>query len=99
MRDRAADVGHSTSERARQAGHGVAEQAGRAQNAIAQVMREQPLIVGAVGLTIGAIIGASLPRSRKEDEVMGEASDSICRFHPVHQTDYGAWRRALPPMT
>ena len=75
MRDRAADVGHSTSERARQAGHGVAEQAGRAQNAIAQVMREQPLIVGAVGLTIGAIIGASLPRSRKEDEVMGEASD------------------------
>ena len=77
MRDRATDVGHSTAERARQAGHGVAEQAGRTQNAIAQLIREQPLIVGAVGLAIGAIFGASLPRSRREDEFMGEASDSL----------------------
>ena len=77
MRDRATDVGHSTAERARRAGDGVAEQAGRTQNAIAQLIREQPLIVGALGLAIGAIFGASLPRSRREDEFMGEASASF----------------------
>ena len=73
----ATDVGHSTAERARRAGDGVAEQAGRTQNAIAQLIREQPLIVGALGLAIGAIFGASLPRSRREDEFMGEASASF----------------------
>ena len=52
-------------------------------------MREQPLIVGAVGLTIGAIIGASLPRSRKEDEVMGEASDSFKAAHSKQRSANG----------
>ncbi|HEX5845992.1 MAG TPA: DUF3618 domain-containing protein [Rhodoplanes sp.] len=73
MRDLASDVGRGTAERARQAGHGIAEQAGRAQNAFSQLIREQPLVAGAIGLAIGAIIGASLPRSRREDKVMGEA--------------------------
>ena len=77
MRDLASDVGRGTAERARQAGHGIAEQAGRAQNAFSQLIREQPLVAGAIGLAIGAIIGASLPRSRREDEVMGEASESV----------------------
>ncbi len=77
MRDLASDVGRGTAERARQAGHGIAEQAGRAQNAFSQLIREQPLVAGAIGLAIGAIIGASLPRSRREDELMGEASESV----------------------
>ena len=77
MRDRAFDVGRSTAARASQAGQSVAEQAGRAQNAISELIREQPLIVGAIGLAIGAVIGASLPRSRREDELMGEASASL----------------------
>jgi len=77
MRDLASDVGRDTAERARQTGHGIAEQAGRAQNAFSQLVREQPLVVGAIGLAIGAIIGASLPRSRHEDELMGEASESV----------------------
>lgn len=55
----------------------MAEQAGQAQNAILQLIGEQPVIVGAIGLAIGAVIGASLPRSRREDELMGEASESL----------------------
>lgn len=77
VRDRAADVGRGTAERARQASQNVADQAGRAQNAISQLIREQPLIVGAVGLALGAIIGAVLPRTRREDEMMGERSDQF----------------------
>ncbi|MGZ8369409.1 MAG: hypothetical protein ACXWVK_12070, partial [Rhodoplanes sp.] len=77
MRDLASDAGRGTAERARQAGHGIAGQAGRAQNAFSQLVREQPLVAGAIGLAIGAIIGASLPRSRREDELMGDASESL----------------------
>ena len=73
----AADLGRNTAERARQAGHGVADQATRAQNAVSRLIEEQPLIVGAVGLAIGAAIGAWLPPSRREDELMGETSNSV----------------------
>ena len=61
-----------------------------AQNAITQFIREQPLIVGAVGLTTGAIIGASLPLAvavefdpeeeperRSTGEILSEASGRI----------------------
>jgi hypothetical protein len=39
--------------------------------------QEQPLIVGAVGIAIGAAVATLLPRTRTEDSLMGEASDSI----------------------
>lgn len=89
VRDFASEVGRSTAERARHAGESVARQAGRAQSAATQIIREQPLIVGAVGLALGAIIGAMLPRSRREDELMGEASDH------VKQSATGAAREQL----
>ena len=77
MRDRASAVGRSTAARASQAGQSVTGQARRAQNTISQLIHEQPLIVGAIGLAIGAVIGTGLPRSRREDELMGEASASL----------------------
>ena len=76
-RNRAADFGRSTAERARQTGHNAADHAARAQNAISQLIEEQPFIVGAVGLAIGAAMGAWLPRSRREDDLMGETSDAL----------------------
>jgi hypothetical protein len=40
------------------------------------IVREQPLVLGAIGLAVGAMLGAGLPRTREEDELlMGEASD------------------------
>jgi Protein of unknown function (DUF3618) len=39
--------------------------------------QEQPLIVGALGIAIGAAVATLLPRTRTEDSLMGEASDSI----------------------
>ncbi|MBC9179670.1 DUF3618 domain-containing protein [Pseudoroseomonas ludipueritiae] len=38
---------------------------------------EQPLLLGALGLALGAVIGALLPRTRTEDRLMGEASDAV----------------------
>ena len=43
----------------------------------ADFAQEQPLIVGALGIAIGAAAATLLPRTRTEDALMGETSDSI----------------------
>ena len=40
-------------------------------------MQEQPLAAGALGLAAGALIGALLPSTRSEDELVGSHADSI----------------------
>jgi hypothetical protein len=40
-------------------------------------MKEQePLILGVLGLAVGALVGAALPRSETEDRLIGNASDA-----------------------
>ncbi len=39
------------------------------------MLEEQPLVMGALALAAGAAIGGALPRTRTEDEYMGEYSD------------------------
>ena len=41
------------------------------------LMSEQPLLVAAMGVALGAVIAAALPKSKIEDELMGEASDAV----------------------
>jgi len=52
-----------------------ATQRGRSQ--IGDLYDKQPLLVGALGLAIGAAIGAIAPRTRTEDDLMGEHSDHL----------------------
>ena len=73
----ASEVGRSTARGARYAGRSIAEQAGHAQSTIGWLAREQPLVLGAIGLAIGALVGTGLPRTRREDEIMGETSDQL----------------------
>jgi ElaB/YqjD/DUF883 family membrane-anchored ribosome-binding protein len=40
---------------------------------------EQPLLLGALGIALGAALGALLPRTETEDRLMGETSDSVTR--------------------
>lgn len=40
-------------------------------------VEKHPLVAGGVGLLIGALFAASLPRSRVENELFGEASDEL----------------------
>ena len=42
-----------------------------------RMAEEQPLLMGALGLAIGAALGAVLPRTRTEDELMGRTSDEL----------------------
>jgi hypothetical protein len=43
----------------------------------AELAREQPLLVAAVGLALGAAVAACLPRTETEDALAGEASDAV----------------------
>jgi hypothetical protein len=38
---------------------------------------DQPMLLGALGLAVGAALGAALPESETEDRLMGEASDAV----------------------
>lgn len=49
----------------------------RARGGYDSMMRDYPLALGAVGLAIGAVVAAALPRTRKEDELMGEQRDRL----------------------
>ncbi|WP_019342338.1 DUF3618 domain-containing protein [Stutzerimonas stutzeri] len=69
-RSRASDSGRQASARLR----GGAD---RARGGFNQLLQEQPLALGAIGIALGALIAASVPPSRREDEMLGEASDRM----------------------
>ncbi|MGZ8273290.1 MAG: DUF3618 domain-containing protein [Burkholderiaceae bacterium] len=47
----------------------------RARAGVSHVIDEQPLVLGALGLAVGAALGAMLPRTESEDEWLGDVSD------------------------
>ena len=62
---------------ARNAGNEARQTARRAQNGLQRMINDNPLLVGAAALLIGAVIGASLPETETEHEWMGETRDSV----------------------
>src|SRR5215217_8197471 len=63
-----------TAERTRQQASYAARQFKDTTNSL---LNEQPLLVAAIGVAVGAAIAAALPKSKLEDELMGEASDAV----------------------
>jgi hypothetical protein len=41
------------------------------------LVNEQPLALGAIGLAIGALLGAAAPRTRMEEQTIGQASRNL----------------------
>ena len=72
-----ADATTGVRDRARQAVESGRRQAQRARRGYDYMLREQPLALGAIGLAVGALIAAAVPRTRQEDEWMGEARDRL----------------------
>jgi hypothetical protein len=75
-------------ERVHQLSHGVRENisrvssmgrhgAVRARSGFEYLLNEQPLVLGAVGIALGAALAAGLPRTQREDELLGEARDEF----------------------
>lgn len=77
------ESGRSAAHRLGSAAGSVASQASHAGQKAQQTFRDsfesEPLLIGALGLVVGAAIGAALPASAAEDRLMGEARDRILR--------------------
>jgi hypothetical protein len=44
-----------------------------------RMLEDQPLVLGALAFAAGAALGAAVPHTRQEDELMGEAADEVKR--------------------
>ncbi len=53
------------------------DQSTRMNEAILTHFRDQPLVGGALAFAVGAAIGAALPHTDKEDQLLGDAADSV----------------------
>jgi hypothetical protein len=72
-RDAAASAAHGARNAATSAAHGARDMTGRA----ASYFQDQPLLLGALGVSVGALLAAALPSSRTEDELMGGLRDTL----------------------
>ena len=77
MRDRATAATQSAKDKLGALGSSARDQVDRAKSSMDYMMREQPLALGAVAVAIGAVLAAMAPRTRQEDELMGDASDRL----------------------
>jgi hypothetical protein len=60
-------------------GGGVQQNAVRMSRDAMHMLEDQPLVMGALAFAAGAALGAVVPHTRQEDQLMGDAADSIKR--------------------
>lgn len=73
LRHRADDLRHRASDMR----HAAYDRASHARDSVSATMEQQPLLIGAAAVVLGAVIGAALPRTRTEDRMMGDYRDSL----------------------
>src|SRR5215217_8060731 len=72
---RIAEATGSVREKVRGAASQSREQLQRASAGFSQMLEEQPLLLGLLGIGLGAAIGSALPATQKENELLGETRD------------------------
>jgi len=76
-RDRIAGTAAGARARVGEISHRSQEQYYRAKDGVNRMVDEQPLMIGVLGLAAGALLGAMLPSTRREDEMMGSTRDDL----------------------
>lgn len=71
------DAADATRARAAQVSEATRRGAEKLRSGYDQLVNEQPLALGAIGLALGAVLAAAAPRTRQEDEWMGSSSDRL----------------------
>ena len=66
-----------TTEMARRTGRAAGNTASRTGSGIGQLAREQPLLVAGVGFALGVALGALIPLSRMENDLLGEQAEKL----------------------
>jgi len=77
-------VAQATSTLGRSAGSSAVRLGGTVQSNLAETFERQPLLVGAIGIAIGAVIASALPRTRIEEETLGDQAATA----KEHVTDF-----------
>lgn len=75
----AAHYASGTGSTMRHAGGRIRDVSNETRGMVARAIEEQPLIVGAVGLAVGAVLGAALPTTRTENRLFGSTADEVRR--------------------
>ena len=73
------ETAESLRSRASRAAEVTREQAGLARERFDRLLHDQPLVLGALGLAAGAIIGALLPATEHEDRLLGSMSGKVVK--------------------
>jgi len=76
-RSRLQETAGSAQARVSEMGRRSQMQMERAKDRFGQMMDEQPLVLSALGLAIGAALGAAIPSTRRENEMMGSTRDDL----------------------
>lgn len=79
VKDQLSHAGHRAREGASMMSHRAREGYDYSRQEFSRLLDDYPLAMGAAALALGTIIGLTLPRSRREDELMGDAADDIKR--------------------
>ena len=77
VKQKISETSDAARDRASRMGESARHQWDRARGGYEHLAREQPLALGAIGLALGAFMAAVLPRTRKEDELLGETRDQL----------------------
>lgn len=91
--DSVRDAATSITDRVTGSGQEVQARAGelgdQTRQGVTWLMREQPLVLGAIGVALGAAVGALLPGTEVEDRLLGETRDAVAdRLQTTAQQGY-----------
>src|SRR5690606_287284 len=70
-----ARASHSVGERSSRAAMAARDELAHARSTFNELLEEQPLVLGALGLAAGAIVGAAFPATEHEDRMLGRSRD------------------------
>ncbi|MBW3563352.1 MAG: DUF3618 domain-containing protein [Acidobacteria bacterium] len=79
VKDRVQESAERMGERAHSAKTRVQQTARRAGRRTQRKFEEDPLLMGAIGIAAGALLGALIPETDRERELMGETRDDLMR--------------------
>ena len=70
------EVRREAGQQAQQVKREAQQRAQQAQRGFSKLLDEQPLVIGLVAALVGILIGLAFPSTRRENELLGEVSDS-----------------------